>query len=124
VGLLSRHNASTNTTPADDSRTVVAAYPLRAHLQQWDGQTVTMCDPDEASATHGSVTSIDTGLLDDLVVRVDFHGPGVINVDVADGNGHRYHFVQQVTKKDSGAQFATIAPAPYTVMASARIQFD
>jgi hypothetical protein len=35
VGLLSRHNASTNATPADDSRTVVAAYPLRAHLQQW-----------------------------------------------------------------------------------------
>jgi hypothetical protein len=121
VGLLLRHNAPANATPADNSSTATAAYPLHAHLEQWGSQNVTTCDSGEASAKRGSVTSIDTGPLDDVVVRVNFHGPGVINVDVQDGNGHRYHFVQQVTKKDTGAQFAAIAPAPYKVAASARM---
>jgi hypothetical protein len=109
------------TEAAEASIPVTATYPLPAHLEQWGSRTMTVCDSDETSAKGGSVTSVDTGPLDDVIVQVDFHGPGVINVDIQDGNGHRYHFVQQVTKNGGGARFAAIAPSPYSVTASARI---
>jgi hypothetical protein len=105
------------TTPTAEDTSIPSTYPLHAHLGQWGNQLTAMCDQSDASATQKSA---DDGE-DAVVVEVNFHGPGVINVDIQDGVGQRYRYAQQVTYKDTGAHFVLVGPSPYWVTTSARI---